>query len=207
MQDEFLKGLLESFDYLEERPSEDWPAVNCLSDRLLGFLKKMRDQHGFDMLSDLTAIDRMEESPRFTVVYHLYSTQEHTFFRIASDCAEADPPAMPSATGLWSGADWHEREAFDMFGIIFTGHPNLKRILMWDDYPYHPLRKDFPLAGKEADLPAADVALTTQEKVRPAPMMGGPFHSKSGGHMSESEPRGSDESWSEKHEKPSSEDM
>ena len=203
MQDEFLNGLVESFDYLENRPSVDWPAVDCPSDRLLEFLEILKDNQGFDMLSDLTAIDDLGETPRFTVVYHLYHTQKHTYFRVASKCPQDEPPTMPSATGLWAGADWHEREAFDMFGIHFSGHPNLKRILMWDDYPYHPMRKDFPLAGKETDLPAADVALATGEKVIPAPMMGGPYHSPLGGCMSESEPRGSDESWSEKREKPS----
>ncbi len=203
MQDEFLNGLVESYDYLEKRSSVDWPAVNCPPDRLLEFLKMLRDVRGFDMLSDLTAIDNMDELPRFTVVYHLYDTQKHTLIRVASNCPEGEPPTMPTATGLWAGADWHEREAFDMFGIVFSGHPKLTRILMWDGYPHHPLRKDFPLAGKEVDLPAADVALATKEKVRPAPMAGGPFHSTPGGHMSESEPRGNDESWSEKKEKPS----
>ncbi len=205
MQDEFLKGLLESFEYLEERPSKDWPSVKCLSTRLLEFLKQMRDERGFDMLSDLTAVDWQEETPRFTVVYHLYSTQKHNYLRVASDCSDEEPPSIPSVTSLWEGADWHEREAYDMFGIIFTGHPDLKRILMWEGYPYHPLRKDFPLAGKEVELPAADVAEATGEKVRPAPMAGGPFHAPQGGRMSASEPRGSDESWNEKLEKPTGE--
>ena len=75
---------------------------------------------------------------------------------------------MPSVIDIWATADWHEREVYDMMGIEFEGHPDLRRILMWEGYPFHPLRKDFPLAGKETDLP--DVAFTGV-----APLEGGPF--------------------------------
>jgi NADH-quinone oxidoreductase subunit C len=106
---------------------------------------------------------------------------------------------VPSVSSLHPGANWHEREAFDMFGIVFEGHPDPRRILMWDSYPYHPLRKDFPLAGIEVPFPAADVAEVTGQKVEPAPMMGGPFVSH-GGKLSEGEPSALDQSWTE--EKP-----
>jgi NADH-quinone oxidoreductase subunit C len=102
---------------------------------------------------------------------------------------------------IYPAADWHEREVFDMFGITFAGHPNLKRILMWDEYPYHPLRKEFPLAGIETPLPAPDVVEVTNVSVKPAPMMGGPFVSPAEGNVSESEPRAKDESWTEEVEK------
>ncbi len=75
---------------------------------------------------------------------------------------------VPSVTDIWVGADWHEREVWDMMGIPFTGHPNMKRILMWEGYPFFPLRKDFPLAGRPTDMP--DVAFTGV-----APLEGGPF--------------------------------
>ncbi len=75
---------------------------------------------------------------------------------------------LPTVTGVWRTADWHEREIFDMMGIVFRKHPDLRRILMWDSYPYYPLRKDFPLAGKPTSIP--EVAFT-----KPAPMEGGPF--------------------------------
>jgi NADH-quinone oxidoreductase subunit C len=88
---------------------------------------------------------------------------------------------VDSVTAVWRGADWHEREAFDMFGIRFRGHPNLKRILMWEGYPYHPLRKDFPVAGISAELPETAVNADT---VRPAPMLGGPFVPASGARSS-----------------------
>jgi NADH-quinone oxidoreductase subunit C len=90
-----------------------------------------------------------------------------------------------------------------MFGIKFIGHPNHKRILMWDDYPYYPLRKEFPLAGIDTPLPAADVSEVTDASVEPAPMMGGPFVASGSGPMSDSEPRAKDESWTEQNEKTS----
>ena len=87
-----------------------------------------------------------------------------------------------------------------MFGFKFENHPNLKRILMWDEYPYYPLRKEFPLAGIDTPLPAADVVEATNASVEPAPMMGGPFVSSGDGPMSEAEPRAKDESWTEETE-------
>ena len=78
-----------------------------------------------------------------------------------------------SATDLWAGADWHEREVWDMMGIAFSGHPDLKRILMWEGYPFFPLRKDFPLAGRPSDIP--DVAFSGV-----APLEGGPFVASAG---------------------------
>src|SRR5207244_13571569 len=82
--------------------------------------------------------------------------------------------AVDTVSDLWPTADWHEREIYDMMGIRFNNHPDLRRILMWDGYPYFPLRKDFPLAGKPTDLP--DIAFT-----KTAPLEGGPFVTVAGG--------------------------
>lgn len=195
--------LREKFPSTTARPSLDWPAVNVPPASVPAVLQHLRDTLGCDLLADVTAIDGgADKSPRFTVVWHLFSTTAHIYVRVAADCADDAAPAMPSATSLWPGANWHEREAYDMFGIVFTGHPDLRRILMWEGYPYFPLRKDFPLAGLDTALPDAEVADETGAGVEPAPMMGGPFVAAPGELMSEAEPRAKDESWTERKEKP-----
>jgi NADH-quinone oxidoreductase subunit C len=97
----------------------------------------------------------------------LYSYTSNLSLRIKSATSE-DDAEFPSVTSIWSAANWHEREAYDMMGIRFSGHPELKRILMWEGYPFFPLRKEFPLAGKASEMP--DVAFTDA-----APLQGGPF--------------------------------
>ncbi|MDP4694602.1 MAG: NADH-quinone oxidoreductase subunit C, partial [Opitutales bacterium] len=169
---------------------------------LIELCSALRDDFGYDMLIDVTAVDWDVQSPRFTGIYHFLSTTKHEYIRIAADCTDDINPALPSLTGLYPAANWHERETYDLMGITYEGHPDLRRILMWDSYPYHPLRKDFPLAGIETPLPADDVAEVTGASVLPAPMMGGPFTSSGDGPMSQTEPRAKDESWTEKKEKP-----
>jgi len=114
----------------------------------------------------------MGEDPRFDVVYELYSLEKGEWLRLKVRVSE-DQLELPSVTGVWPTADWHEREAFDMYGIRFRGHPDLRRILMWDGYPFYPLRKDFPLGGKPSEMP--DVAFSSA-----APLEGGPFVTVSG---------------------------
>ena len=122
---------------------------------------------GFDFLTDISSLDNYGEDPRWTLVYHLYGLCHHQHLRIKTDVSE-EKSKLPTITGVWRTADWHEREIYDMMGIHFRGHPDLRRILMWEGYPYFPLRKDFPLAGKSSDLPEIGFS-------RPAPMEGGPF--------------------------------
>jgi NADH-quinone oxidoreductase subunit C len=101
-----------------------------------------------NVLTDITAVDmlRLRTEPRFDVVVHLYSLVNRTRLRLKAGCDEGD--AVPSLVPVWNGANWMEREAYDMFGIIFEGHPNLRRILMADDWDDgFPLRKDYPLRG------------------------------------------------------------
>ncbi len=102
----------------------------------------------FNFLTDVTAVDmlRLREEPRFDVVVLLYSLPNRVRVRLKAGCNDGE--AVPSLVPLWNGANWLEREAFDMFGIVFEGHPNLKRMLLPDDWDEgHPLRKDYPLRG------------------------------------------------------------
>ena len=165
----------------------------------------LRDGQRYDLLSDLTAIDfGLEASPRFLGVVHLYHTDSKDYVRIKVPCGgSSTDPFLPTLSGLYPSANWHEREAFDMFGIRYLGHPDLRRILMWEGYAHYPLRKDFPLAGVEGSLPSADVAEQIGDKIlAPAPMAGGPFKAPQGSTMKAREPLAADESWSEEHPKP-----
>lgn len=101
-----------------------------------------------DFLSDLCGVDYPERGFRFEVVYNLYSLKYKHGIRIKAMIPERDP-TIDSVTSIWRGANWHEREACDMFGIVFNGHPDLRRILMPEDWDGYPLRKDYPLEGSE----------------------------------------------------------
>ena len=103
----------------------------------------------FDFLADLCGVDRgVEEEPRFEVNYHLFSTTKHHRVRLKVVLGE-DDIHVPTVSNVWRTADWHERETYDLFGVIFDGHPDLRRILLPDDWQGHALRKDFPLRGYE----------------------------------------------------------
>ena len=103
----------------------------------------------FDFLADICGADRgVEEEPRFEVNYHLFSTTKFHRLRLKVELTE-DDPRVSTVTGVWRTANWHERETFDLFGVIFDGHPDLRRILLPDDWQGHALRKDFPLRGYE----------------------------------------------------------
>lgn len=197
-----MNAIKESHAYLTERPSNDWLSFNCPQEKLHKCLRSLKEDHNFNFLADLTAIDHFEADPRYEVVYHLYSTERHEYVRVVCPCEGGTEPVCASVVDLWPTADWHERETYDMFGIQFSGHPDLRRILMWDGYPYFPLRKEFPLAGKEVPFPSEDLTEATGTSLKPAPMMGGPFHSSQTATMSRREPRADDESWTEVRERP-----
>ena len=108
-----------------------------------GFLKF--DQ-GFARLSTVTAVDRYPAEPRFEVVYHLHSVEHNRRVRLKCRVSGTEA-AIDSVTPVWRSANWYEREVFDLFGIQFRNHPNLKRIMMPDDWEGHPLRKDYPITG------------------------------------------------------------
>ena len=97
----------------------------------------------FEMLTDLTAVDYLGEEPRFEVVYHFYSVARNHRVRVKARVSEA-APELASLVDLYASADWMEREVFDMYGIRFTGHPRLERILLYDGFEGYPLRKDYP---------------------------------------------------------------
>lgn len=137
---------------------------------------------GFDYLADISSVDHMGEDPRFEVVYELYSMTDRIHLRLKVFVGE-DDPEVDTVVPVWATANWHEREVWDMMGIRFREHPDLRRILMWEGYPYHPLRKDFPLAGLPSEMP--DVAFS-----EPAPLQGGPFVTSAGsGNTQVREPR------------------
>lgn len=124
-------------------------------------MARLRDECGYGFLSDVVGIDYLnyptETIGRFAVVYNLcnYETDARFFVKVfldpsvPTDGIEEDPAlVLDSVTDLWPGAEWTEREVFDMFGIRFANHPDLRRILMWEEFPAHPLRKDYPLRGR-----------------------------------------------------------
>ena len=149
----------EVVDKLRERMGKDAFTVSQFRDntRLLvapalafQLLKTLKMEHGFDMLVDLTAIDYLyfpDAVDRFGVVYALLNVTTGGRLYVKTMLNEPELE-LPSVFSLWKGADWMEREIFDMYGIRFEGHPNLRRILMPDEFVAHPLRKDYPLRGR-----------------------------------------------------------
>ena len=136
---------------------------------------------GFDMLLCVSSVDHHGEDPRFEVNYTITQAETGHNLLVRTPLPEADP-AVPSLVPVWRSANWLEREQYDLMGITFTGHPDLRRIMMWEGYPYHPLRKDFPVAGIPTELPG--VAFTEK-----APAAGAPFTTSPGATAGEREPR------------------
>lgn len=121
---------------------------------IVAVCKFLRDdpEFQFNSLKDLCGADYARSEDRFEVVYNLYSIPFKQRLRLKVRVPEADLHC-PTVTSVWSTADWHERETYDMFGIIFDGHPDLRRMYMPEEFAYHPLRKDFPLMGIPGSLP------------------------------------------------------
>jgi NADH-quinone oxidoreductase subunit C len=123
---------------------DEWTVYVRKAD-LIETLKFLKNEPGceFNFLSDLTSVDLFSQKPRFEVLYHLYSIPLKHRLRVKVKIEDGEK--VPSATGIWNAANWHEREVYDLMGIEFEGHPDLRRILMRDEWVGHPLRKDFPL--------------------------------------------------------------
>ncbi len=173
------------FGELVSEPTEfrgEWTVRLNEAERVVDVCEYAKQTLGFDFLLDITSLDNYGEDPRWTVVYELYGLAHRSHLRLKLNVSE-ELSELPTISGVWRTADWHEREIYDLMGIRFRGHPDLRRIIMWEGYPYFPLRKDFPLAGKPTALP--DLAFTET-----APLEGGPFVTTPGGKDAiEREPR------------------
>jgi NADH-quinone oxidoreductase subunit C len=134
-----------AFDSFRDQPEVEITAGSVLE------AGRILSNSEFDLLAALTAVDYWPEQPRFHVVYQMYSTKQAVFLGLRVP-VENDPPEVPSLVDLYPNANWHEREVFDMFGIRFTDHPDLRRILMPHEWEGHPLRKDYPLGYEEVQF-------------------------------------------------------
>lgn len=144
LQEAFPEAVEEVMSFRDET----WAVVRV--EALLEVCRFLKEdpELAYDFLSFVCAVDYMPREPRFEVVYQVYSTKFHHRFRIKTRVGGQDP-MVPSVTSIWPTADWHERETFDLMGIGFDGHPDLRRILLPQDWVGHPLRKDYPLRGPE----------------------------------------------------------
>lgn len=141
-------------------------------DDLPAVMRYAKEACGFDMLLCVSSVDNLGCEPRFETNYTITQAETGVNLLVRCPISEAEN-AVPSLVSVWRAANWLEREQYDLMGIEFTGHPDLRRIMMWEGYPYHPLRKDFPVAGK--DFEQAGLAFTQK-----APTAGGPFITKPG---------------------------
>ncbi|MEP7285784.1 MAG: NADH-quinone oxidoreductase subunit C [Chloroflexota bacterium] len=142
---EAVRGVLgDSVQDVIERLGETTIVVDPA--KIVEVCRYFRDSEGLEyiFLSDITAVDYYPQEPRFAVCYHLYSMVYNRRLRIKAYLA-SDEPKIATLTTLWPSANYQEREAFDLMGILFEGHPNMRRILMPEDWEGHPLRKDYPL--------------------------------------------------------------
>jgi NADH-quinone oxidoreductase subunit C len=124
------------------------PYLLVRPDQLVETIRRLRDDLDYIRWIDVTAVDEPEVEPRFELQYLLHSMVEHRWVRVKTQTDDS----VPSITSIFPGADWYEREVFDLFGITFDGHPNLTRIMMPDDWEGHPLRRDYPIGGEHVDF-------------------------------------------------------
>jgi NADH-quinone oxidoreductase subunit C len=124
--------------------------VTVKKENIVEICNYLKEFVGYNLLTDVTAVDYLGQSPRFLVVYNMYSIPAKDRLRVKAQVEEADA-TIDTVSGVWSSANWLEREVYDLFGIKFAGHPDLRRILMTDDWVGHPLRKDYPLQGPDRE--------------------------------------------------------
>ena len=133
---------------------KDELTVKFAKKNVVSVCKYLKEDHDlqFNYCSDVTAVDWAKRKDRFTVVYNIFSLKNNFRLRLKSDVDENDC-AIDSVSSVWGSANWHERETFDMYGIKFNNHPDLRRMYMPEEFEYHPLRKDFPLMGIPGSIP------------------------------------------------------
>lgn len=154
---EIAEKLKERFpeETLDIREFRGQVSVTLKKDRILDILRYLHDDPAIflDYLVDVCGVDYLgKKEKRFEVVYHLYSIKHRHQIRVKAE-VPADDTSIDSVVPIWAGANWHEREAYDLFGITFKGHPDLRRVLMPEDWEGHPLRKDYPLKGPDKEWP------------------------------------------------------
>ena len=144
-------------DVLDSHAQAGDETIVVSRERWLDVHRTLRDQaaFAFDFLMDLTCVDYLGEEVRFEVVTHLYGSKHQHRLRVKARVPESDP-TIASLTPLWRSANWTEREAFDMFGVRFKDHPDLRRILMYEEFVGHPLRKDYPFDKRQPLIPERD---------------------------------------------------
>jgi NADH-quinone oxidoreductase subunit C len=147
LKNRFTDAVLETHEFRDEL------TVVVPKERIVDVCKFLKEdpELQFDLLADVCGIDMYTPTKRFGVIYNLYSLKNRNRIRLKVFVEEEDP-RVPTMTGTYGTANWHERETFDMFGIVFEGHPDLRRVYMPDDFEYYPLRKDFPLMGIPGSL-------------------------------------------------------
>ncbi|MDI6889380.1 MAG: NADH-quinone oxidoreductase subunit C [Thermodesulfovibrionales bacterium] len=146
----------------------DQVSVIAKKERIVDICRYLHDDPHlhFDFLVDLCGVDYLDKKvPRFEVVYNLYSIKYRHRIRLKAQVPE-DNPRIDTVTSMWAGANWHERECFDMYGIVFRGHPDLRRILMPEDWEGYPLRKDYPVKGPEKEWPGFQEVLDKAKAFR-----------------------------------------
>lgn len=150
---EVIKKVRERFpsELQDFRVFRDEVTLVIRKDAIPEVMQYLHDDLAFDLLTDLCGVDRFTNHPRFEVVYHLYSVKRNDRVRVKACLEEGEK--VSTVESIWNGANWYEREAFDMLGIVFENHSNLKRILLWDEFDGHPLRKDFPTEGRDFENP------------------------------------------------------
>ena len=147
VRERFPQAVIETVEFRGEQ------TIILHTEQLVAVCAYLQKNLQYTFLATVTAVDWDERVPRYDVVYHLLSIPNRAELRLKVRVGQRreEHPAVPTVTGVWTGANWYEREVYDMFGILFTGHPDLRRILMPNDWTTHPLRKDYPLTG--FDLP------------------------------------------------------